>query len=459
MANTNEISLEDKRTKLLEAPVEGLILRLAIPTIISMLISSFYNMADTYFVGRTEDSIVSTGAVGVVFSLMAVIQAFGFLFGHGSGNYMSRRLGSGDTEDAAYMANTGFFTALIIGSLISIVGIIFIKPLALLLGSTELILPKAIDYMTYILLGAPFFMGSLVLNNQLRYQGSAFFAMIGITTGAILNMILTPLFIFKFNLDVKGAGIGTCISQIMSFIVLIIGVYKSDAININIKKFKPSIDKYKEMIAGGVPSLFRQSIASLATICLNFSAQPFGEVAIASMAIVSRIIMFANSAVVGFGQGFQPVCGFNFGAGRYDRVLKAFWFCVKLSLVVLAIISVIGYIFAPDLVAIFSKGSSSVHDIGGTALRFQCILFPINSFMVISNMLLQTIRKPIKASILAISRQGIIFIPLVIVLPKFLGIRGIQIAQPISDLVTLMLAIIIQIPVLKELKRGYIEEN
>lgn len=450
---SKQMTNDEKLIWMTETPVEKLICRLAVPTIISMLVSSFYNMADTFFLGRSRDNVIATGAVGVVFSLMAIIQAIGFFFGHGCSNYISRKLGSKETESAEKMASVGFFSAVIVGFAIMAIGLAFIEPLAWALGSTELILPKAIDYMRLILIGSPYMIGSLVLNNQLRFQGSAFFAMVGITSGAVLNIILDPILIFKFNMGVTGAALATIISQFISFLLLVWGINKSSAIKIRFKNFKPSLYLYKEIIAGGSPSLCRQGIASIATICLNFAAKPYGEVAIAAMAVVSKIAMFANSTIIGFGQGFQPVCGFNYGAGLHKRVLKAFWFCVKFAFVFLLLVSVLGIIFAPQVVDAFGNGAE-VGKIASSTLRYQCIVFPLNSFIVLSNMLLQTIRKPFRATILAISRQGLIFIPLIIILPRIFGILGIEICQMVSDVFTFVLAVILQIPVLKGLKNG-----
>ncbi|MEI3163254.1 MAG: MATE family efflux transporter [Lachnospirales bacterium] len=385
------------------------------------------------------------------FHLWQLYKLLVFSFGQGCSNYISRKLGSKEIEMAEIMASVGFFSSLILGFVLMILGLIFIEPLAWALGSTELIKPKAIEYMSYILIGSPYMVSSLVLNNQLRFQGSAFFSMIGITSGAILNIALDPILIFKFDMGVSGAAIATIFSQFVSFCLLLWGVNTSGAIKIKLKNFKPSKYYYGELIAGGTPSFCRQGIASVATICLNFAAKPYGEVAIAAMAVVSRIAMFANSAIIGFGQGFQPVCGFNYGAGLYKRVLKAFWFCVKFAFIFLLFVAVIGIVFAPEIVNTFGNGEE-VGKIASTALRYQCFALPLSSFIVLSNMLLQTIRKPVRATILSISRQGLVFIPLIIILPMFLGIMGIEACQTVSDVVTFIIAVILQVPVLRSLK-------
>ena len=440
---------EQKFHKMTEEPVGRLICQLALPCIISMLVTAFYNMADTFFVGKL-DSDAATGAVGVVFSLMAVIQAIGFFFGHGSGNFISRELGKQNFDEASNMAATGFFSALGAGLLLCILGQIFLEPLAYLLGSTETILPYAKAYMRIILIGAPWMTASLVLNNQLRFQGSAAYGMVGITSGAVLNIALDPLLIFGLDMGVAGAALATIISQFVSFCLLLVGCGKGGNLHIHISRVQLKWPYYQQIIRGGLPSLARQGLASVATICLNLAAKSYGDAAIAAMGVVQRIMMFGASAMIGFGQGFQPVCGFNYGAKLYDRVKKGFWFCVKTSTVFLFIISTLGFIFAPQLVALF-RDSPEVISIGATALRFQCVTFCFQGWVVMSNMMLQTIGRTGPATFLAMARQGIFFIPLVWLLSHLLGLTGIQMTQMASDILTLACAIPIQIKALRKL--------
>lgn len=447
----NFTSADEKRTYMLETPVKKLVCTLAGPTILSMLITSFYNMADTFFVGKINTQ--ATGAVGIVFSVMAIIQAVGFFFGHGSGNYISRKLGAQEMEEAEKMAAVGFFSAFIAGVVLMAAGLLFIEPLAYLLGSTETILSYTITYLGIILFGAPAMTTSLVLNNQMRYQGSAFYAMIGIVSGAVLNIVLDPVLIFGCSLGIAGAAMATTISQYVSFILLLIMIRRGGNMQIRLRNFKPSIHFFKEMIRGGTPSLCRQGLASLATIFLNRTAGFYGDAAIAGMSIVSRISMFANSALIGFGQGFQPVCGFNYGAGKNDRVLEAFWFCVKYAFLFLLVVAAAGFIFAPDLVALFRKEDLDVIAVGSAALRYQVIAFPLSAWIVMCNMMLQSIGKGLKASIVASARQGLCFIPLIMILPHFFGLVGVEICQAVSDVLTLVISVPIGMSVIKEMKK------
>lgn len=440
---------DEKYQMMTETPIPGLIGRLAVPTIISMMITSFYNMADTFFVGRISTS--ATAAVGVVFPVMAVIQALGFFCGHGSGNSISRKLGSKDTLAAKELASTGFFLAFALGLLLMALGLLFLEPLSHLLGSTETILPYTKDYLGIILLGAPYMTAQLVLNNQIRFQGNAFYSMIGITAGAVLNIGLDPLFIFVFDMGISGAALATILSQFVSFCLLLAGVRFSGCIPIHPRNIRLSRHRLLEITGGGLPSLFRQGLGSVATMTLNIAANPYGDAAIAAMSVVSRIMMFANSALIGFGQGFQPVCGFNYGARKYDRVREAFWFCVKVSTVVLFLLSASGMLLSGHLIGIF-RNDPDVIRIGTTTLRLQCITFTLGGWIVMNNMMMQTMGKTLPASILAASRQGLFFIPALLILPQFFGLLGIQSAQAVSDVCTVVITTILNRRVMRSLR-------
>jgi putative MATE family efflux protein len=431
------------------APVERLVVSLAVPAIVIMMVSALYNMADTYFVGALGTS--ATAAVGVSFSLMAVIQAVGFFFGHGAGNYISRALGARDSSGAGIMASTGFFSALIIGIFIAAAGSLFIGPLARVLGATETIFPYALDYLRFILLGCPCMMGSLMLNNLLRYQGSAFLGMLGMVSGAILNIGLDPLFIFVLGMGITGAALATMISQTLSCLLLfVISRRGRGTVRISPRNFRPSPALYGEIARGGAPSLLRQGTMSLAVIVLNRMAGSYGDAAIAAISIVTRVVMLMNSAILGFGQGFQPVCGFNYGARRYDRVKRAFWFCVRLTTILLFLLALASAAFAPRIIALFRRDDLEVIRIGTLALRFQSCVIPLGGWIVLCNMMLQTMGRAAPASFLAFSRQGLFLIPLALIMIPALGIPGIQLCTPIAELCTFVLALPLGIRTLKK---------
>lgn len=441
---------KDNFEYLTTAPVSRVIISLSVPTIISMLVTSFYNIADTYFVGQIDTQ--STAAVGIVFSVMSIIQAMGFFFGHGSGNYISRKLGAKEKENAERMASTGFFYALFIGIVLAVLGQIFLTPLSKALGSTPTILPYTERYLGIILLGAPFMTSSLVLNNQIRFQGNAVYGMIGIVTGAVINVVLDPILIFVYDLGVTGAALATVISQFCSFVLLLCMSHHGGNIPIRYRNFTPSWTFVKEIISGGTPSLARQGLLSLSTILLNVAAGVYGDAAIAGMSIVSRIGMFINAFLIGFGQGFQPLCGFNYGAELYGRVRQGFWFCVKVGSIFLLVCSVCGMGYAEEIVALFRKGDPDVIAVGADALRWQFITYPLGAWVIVSNMMLQTIRKPVRATILSSGRQGLFFIPLIFILPHFFGLTGVEMCQAMSDLLTFFLAIPLTCGVLQEMK-------
>lgn len=442
---------EEKFRWLTTAPIPGLVGQLAVPTVISMLITSIYNMADTYFVGNLGTS--AQGAVGVVFSLMAIIQAIGFTFGNGSGNNVSRLLGQQRREEAEMVAATGFFSGVAAGVAVAVGGLVFLDQLVNLLGATETILPYAREYARYILIGAPWMVGSLVLNNLLRFEGSAAYAMMGITTGGILNMVLDPIFIFVLDQGVAGAAQATIISQAVSFLILLYNSGRGGTLPIRLRRFAPGQGRLWNIIKGGLPALYRQGLASVASILLNWAAKPYLDAAQAAMAIVSKVTMFAGSALIGFGQGFQPVCGFNYGAGLYDRVRRGFWFCVKVGTAVMAAIALMGLAAAPWIVGAFQKSDPEVVRMGVFALRLHLCTLPLTAYIVINNMTLQTVGETGRASVLALARQGLFFVPTILLLPVWLGFNGVAAAQPVADVCSFLLAIPLSTSFLRKTRR------
>ncbi len=447
MKKTVETQAEKLRRMTTE-PVEKLIGKLAVPTIISMLVTSVYNMADTYFVGGIGDSSSATAAVGFVFPLMAFIQAISFFFGHGSGNYISRELGKGNTRNAEKMAINGFLLSMMTGAVIAVLGFTFRRFIAgSILQSTDTALGYTLDYLSIIVIGAPITMGSFVLNNQLRFQGNAVFGMIGIGIGGIINIGLDPLFIHTFGMGIAGAAAATVISQVIGFTILLIGTFRSDSVRLDIRNFKPDFECIRTIFNGGIPSLARQGMGAIAMIILNAAIKEqaaiafgFGDDAVSAMTIVNKIMQFAVSALIGFGQGFQPVCGFNYGAGRKDRVTGAFRFCIRIGFVFLLVMSVLGCIFAYDIVFFF-KHSPEVASIGMQALRLQAMVFPFMAYVIMANMMLQTIGMAGRATLLALSRQGLFLIPVALILPRVFGFSGVLWCQPAADFLSLALSV------------------
>lgn len=442
--------------RMTETPVGKLITSLAIPTIISMLVTSIYNMADTYFVSKLGES--ASGAVGIVFSLMAIIQAVGFTLGMGAGSWISRLLGEHKDKLASNVAASGFYAALLFGALISAAGFIFTNPLMNLLGATETILPFARDYARLILTASPIMAASFVMNNILRAEGKARFAMVGLTSGGILNMLLDPLFIFVFKMGIKGAAAATSISQLVSFVILLICFLQKKTItSISPKNISKNITIYLQIIKNGLPSFSRQGLASIATVALNKNAAVYGDPAVAAMSIVGKIAMFIFSVSIGIGQGYQPVVGYNYGAEKYERVKKAFFFTFKVGFALMSSVAVIGFFFAGSIMRAFIGENAAVVEIGTAALRAQCATMPLAMIIVMSNMTFQSIGKSWTATFLSCLRQGIYFLPLIIILPKLLGITGVEITQPIADVCSFITCIPFLIKFFAKLK--YREEN
>lgn len=443
---------EERYQMMMDTPIPRLISKLAVPTIVSMLITAIYNMADTFFVSRIGTS--ASGAVGIIASFMFLIQAIGFTFGMGSGNYISRSLGDQNGGEAGKAASTAFFSVFFIGIFMMIFGVIYMEKVVYLLGATSTIAPFAMSYMRYILYAAPFMLCSYVMNNILRAQGIAMYAMFGIAAGGILNIILDPVLIFGFHMGIAGAAIATMISQIVSFGILLCQCnFRKDSIKIQLSKFSPTLRMYGIILHGGLPSLCRQGMMSISSVVLNVTAGPYGDAAIAAMSIVSRFMMFINSGLIGFGQGFQPVCGFNFGAKRYDRVLESFWFCFKVSTVVLTGLGLISFGLARPIIALFRREDLKVIEIGSRALRLQLLTMPIQGWIIMCNMMTQSIGYGFRASLVAMGRQGLFLVPALWILSGVFGLLGVQMAQAVADVFTFALASAIIAGILKDFKQ------
>ena len=438
-------------------PVKLLVCKLAVPTIIAMVTTALYNVVDAAFIGRL--STEGTAGIGISFGYMTFIQALGFFFGHGSGNFISRALGAKDAGSASVVASVGVITPLLLGTLTAVICLPNLSALSRLLGAPPEVVPYANDYLRYIVAATPFMMAALTLNNQLRLQGNAQFAMVGIVSGALLNIVLDPLFIFTLGMGVRGASLATAVSQLFAFVLLLAGTFRPESVHITLRDFKPSLQVYYEIFRGGLPSLFRQLFNCAAAVSLNYCAARYAPVeqqasAVAAFAVVTRIMMFAFSVVLGFCQGFQPVCGFNYGAKLYHRVRESYLFAMTVSVLFLTIISALGFIFAPQVVALFRDEDPQLIEIGATTLRWQCAAFPLVAVCTATNMLFQNIRMTFPATLLSICRNGLFFLPAVLLLPLWLGLQGVQMAQAIADVFTFMLSLPYAVWISRKLKRN-----
>ena len=425
--------------KMTETPIPKLVLTLGIPTTISMLVTNIYNMADTFFVGTLGTS--ASGATGVVFGLMGIIQAFGFMLGHGAGSNISRRLGSREVDKARMYAATSFYASLGAGLLILLFGFCFQDPLLRLLGSTDSILPYARDYSTWILLAAPAMAGSCVMNNILRYEGKATFAMCGLVSGGPLNILGDYLLIQVFSLGISGAGISTAVSQYISAGILLVPfVTKKVQSRVTPRFVSHRFGDLLTILTTGLPSMMRQGLGSISTMVLNGCAGPYGDAAIAAMSIVSRVMNFLFCIGLGVGQGFQPVSAFNYGAKKYSRTKDAALFTCFFSMVVLAVAAAFGWVFAGPIVTLFRE-DPDVIAIGTFALQAHCIALCFLPISVCGNMLFQSIGKSGRATFLASSRSGLFFIPIVLLLNWCMGLTGLQIAQAVADILSALVTL------------------
>ncbi|MCR4829806.1 MAG: MATE family efflux transporter [Bacteroidales bacterium] len=454
-------TLDDKYREMTQTPVSRLVWRLAIPSMISMIVTALYNVVDAAFVAHI--STEANAGVGISFAYMTFIQAVGFFFGHGSGNYISRALGARHKENAETMAVIGVGTSFLIGLLSAVTGSLFLSRLVVLLGARPDVAPHACDYLRWILLASPFMMSALTLNNQLRLQGNARFGMIGIVSGALLNIALDPLLIIGLGMGVEGASLATAISQFVAFGLLLSGTFRSQSVHIHLSKFRPSWHWYGEILAGGLPSLFRQLFNCCSAICLNYAAAswaPLGQEAssVAAFTDVSRTTMFAYSLVLGYLQGFQPVAGYNYGAHNYLRVRNAYLYAAAVATAMLTLFSLGGYIFAPQIIAFFRAEDPALIAIGARALRWQCVVFPLVPMCSATNMLFQNIRMTFRSTLLSIGRQGLFFIPALLVMPQLWGLHGVEASQAVADVFTFLLSLPFAIWITRKLTRMAVGE-
>ena len=426
--------------KMTGTKIPGLVISLAIPTTISMLITSLYNLADTAFVGQLGNA--STGAIGVAFSFMTVLQSFGFLNGHGGGINASVALGRQDNEKANRYASSAFCGSFFLGLLFAVLGLVFLEPLVYLLGSTETIAPLAESYLRNILVAGPFVTTSFTMNNMLRYEGKAKLGTVGMMVGAVLNVGLDPVFIFVFHMGVAGAGLATAISQCISFsILLFMFLSGRSSLRLSLRLVSTDVHDWINIFTTGLPSLLRQGLASLSAMLLNNYAAAYGDAAVAAMSVVTRVSMVIFSVSLGIGQGFQPVSSYNYGAKLYSRVREAFRFTLIASLIFMFIVSSTIMLLAPSVIALF-RNDPDVITIGTRALRLYCFSLYFMPITMCTEMQLQSTGQKASASLLASMRGGLLFIPLLIVLSSLRGLSGLQEAQPLAYLLMIPIAVV-----------------
>ena len=439
---TQETALQKEKAeyeRMTNSPVFSLVLRLSIPTTFSMLITSIYNIADTFFVSSLGNA--ATSAVGVVYSIQSIIQAMGYGFGMGTQSLISRKLGEQKNDEANLIGTSGFVASFIMGC-VMLLGLINLPSLMRIFGSTETALPHACSYGFWILIGAPLFCSSFVLNNILRAEGKAMYSMVGLCSGGVVNIGLDALFILGLHMGVEGAAIATLISQALSFLILLsFFIFKRSIVRINPLKTSRKPSDYFHIFLVGLPTVFRQSLGSVATASLNIAVRPYGDAAMSAISIANKIYILLRSMLIGVGQGFQPVAGYNYGAKKYGRVREAFNCAVVIGTLYGVVAAATLYMLSGQIMGIFRAGDEEVIAIGGQMLRFLSFALPVLGYSTFVNQLYQCLGFVAPATFLASCRQGIFFLPLVVTLPAYLGLVGIEMTQMIADLLTFAISI------------------
>ena len=441
--NSSNNKKELRRKAILNDDLLLLLVKTSIPTIIGILVMVIYNLTDTFFVGILNNKSM-TAAIGIVFSFMSFIQAIGFWFGYGSGNIMSKKIGENEEKEAEIISSIGILFAIVIGILIAILSCFFVLPLSKFIGgsASENLLNFTVEYLKVIIISIPFGLYSITLYNQLRLCGNVKDGMIGLLIGMAVNIVLDPVLMFVFKFGFIGAGYATLIGQITGCIVLTNLSGKNGNIAVNLKKVRINKDRVYHILAGGMPNFSRQSITGIALILLNVVAAKYGDGVIAALTISSRIAALAYMIMIGWGQGFQPICAMNYGAKQYDRVKKAFKFTVVGGTLFLIMAAILLYVFSELFIKTMSNDNEVIL-VGSEILRMQCITLPLLGYFAISSMLMQNIGQYFWASIISISRQGIFYIPLLYILSNIFGEFGIYLLQPVADVLSFGLAVIV----------------
>ena len=442
----------ERRAMMLETPISKLIPKMAVPTIVAMMVSSIYYLADTYFVSFLGTS--ATAAVGVNLSIDQTIMMAGSFLAFGANSYIARLMGANKIKTASKTLCTAFYTAVLMGILVMVPGLMFTESIVRFLGASDTSTSYAVSYARYLLIAAPFTAPSFVLNQCLRSEGSPVYSMIGISAGAVLNIALAPLFIFTFDLGVAGAGMAAAISKFISFCILVYPYLRRKTIlSLSIKNISYRSDIVRETSLMGLPSLLRMGLAVLANIFVNRIAGEYSDSALAATSVVTRIMMLPSFAMLGFGQGFQPVAGFNWGAKRYDRVKKSFRFSCIVGVIFTAAASVLIAVFAKQIILLFTEADAEMVEIGSLCLITQCISMPLGAWVIVVNMLYAALGKPVGAIFLGITRQGVCFIPVLFILPALFGINGLAISQGVADLISFLITIPFAVSIIKDITR------
>ena len=451
-------SQEARRSMMLNEPIHRVIPKMAVPTIVAFLINSVYSLADTYFVSSLGTN--ATAAVSVNASLDQLIMMCGSMVAMGANSYIARLLGEGNEKKASRVLSTSFFAAFFLGVMLLIFGSIFMTPMVRLLGATPTCEAYSIDYATYVLLAAPFMAANFVMNQCLRSEGSATLSMVGMGFGGILNIVLDPIFIFGLDMGVAGASLATAISKWVSFAILIFPyITRRSLLHLSIRNFRPNWDIVSNVVSVGSSSLFRNGLNVVSAILLNRIAGGISDSVLAAVGVTNKIMMFPFCIILGFGNGFQPVAGFNWGAKRYDRVQESYKFSSRVSLIGSTIMAVAIAVFCDQLIVLFAGTDDYMRRIGAFCILAQCVALPIHAWVAMVNMLCVGLGNAKGAFWLATARQGTCFIPILFPLAWAFGEYGIASVQALADILSIVLAIPIAIAMTKKIKKAQLGQS
>lgn len=457
MAGTEQEKQDARKTMMLREPMAKIIPKMAVPTIVSFLITSIYGLADTYFVSSLGTN--ATAAVSVNSSLDQIIMMAGSMLAVGANSFIARLLGAKEEEKASRVLSTAFFLAIAFGAVVTVLGISFMHPMVRLLGATDTCEQYAIDYATYVVLVAPFMASNFVMNQCLRAEGSAMLSMFGMGFGGILNCFLDPIFIFGYfglpAMGVAGASIATAISKLVSFAILIFPyLTKRTILRISLSRFQFNRENIYEIVSVGSSSMFRSGLAVVSAIVLNNIAGSISDSVLAGIGISTKIMMFPFGIILGFGAGFQPVAGFNWGAKRYDRVRESYRFSARTALIGAAVMGLVLWIFAKQVIVLFSETDPAVQSIGALCIRLQCLALPVHAWVAVVNMFCAGLGFVKGALALSTARQGSCFLPIVFPMAHFWGETGVASVQAVADILSLVLAIPIIRYVMKRVRKA-----
>ena len=446
------MNLNDQKLQMIrDEKIPKVLIKLGVPTMVGMMVSALYSVVDAYFVGWLGTS--QMGAVSIVFPIVQIIVGLGMTFGSGAASYISRLLGEENVDQANRTASTALFSSLVIGVVSIVISLCFLDNILVALGATETILPYAREYALIYISGAILNIINVTMNNIITAEGRAKLTMISMLIGGGLNVILDPLFIFPLGFGVRGAAIATVVSQAATTCLYLWFILsKKGYLRFSSRLFTFSGTIYGEVFKVGVPILVFQILTSAAMGLSNTAASVYGDSAVAAVGVVTRIMTLGTYVVFGYMKGFQPVAGYNYGAKNYDRLNEATKVSLKWATIFCATVALLIIIIPKQIISLFSENDRALIDIGVRALRANGIIFPLYGFQMVYMALFLAMGRGKEGGLLSISRQGLFFIPAILIMPHLFGLEGVIWAQPSADLLSVVLTAVLALGLNKKIK-------